>query len=110
MDPNFALHALGLILNRNLHGARATLSMRILRQMASYREVATEDARKCPCRMLEAETKPLITDLLSLVPRPFEGRRKGQVHTVCACAKFTESFLAGYQQLPRGRAGTDNVY
>ena len=30
---------------------------------------------------------------LSLVPRPFEGRRKDLVHTVCACAKFTEIFL-----------------
>ena len=31
--------------------------------------------------------------MYSLVPRPFEGRRKGLVHTVCACAKFTEIFL-----------------
>ena len=30
----------------------------------------------------------------SLVPRPFEGRRKGLVHTECAWAKFTENFLA----------------
>ena len=29
----------------------------------------------------------------SLVPRPFEGRRKGLVHTVCACTKFMENFL-----------------
>ena len=28
-----------------------------------------------------------------LVPRPFEGRRKGLVHTVCVCTKFTEIFL-----------------
>ena len=66
-----ALHALELILNRswvglNLRGARTTLNMRILRQMASYWEVATEDARKRLRRMLEAETMPLITDLLRI--------------------------------------------
>ena len=42
----------------------------------------------------------------SLIPRPFEGRRKGLVHTVYACEKFTEKFLvqfARYQLLSCGR-------
>ena len=34
------------------------------RQMVSYRELATEDAQKCLRRLLEAEAKPLIVDLL----------------------------------------------
>ena len=29
----------------------------------------------------------------SLVPRPFEGRRKGLIHTVHACTKFMDIFL-----------------
>ncbi len=47
--------------------ACTTLSMRILRQMASYRAVATKDARKSLLRLLEAETKPLMTDLLCII-------------------------------------------
>ena len=35
----------------------------------------------------------------SLVPRPFEGRRKGLVYTVCTCAKFTEIFLVHNSQI-----------
>ena len=50
----------------NLYAARTTLSMRILRQMASYREVATKDDRKSLRRLLEAEIKPLITDLFRI--------------------------------------------
>ena len=37
--------------------------------------------------------KVSISTDISLIPRPFEGRRKGLVHTVCACTKFTEHFL-----------------
>ena len=40
----------------------ATLSMCILRQMAYYQEVATEAAQK----LLAAETKPLIANLLCI--------------------------------------------
>ena len=51
----------------NFFAARTTLSMRILIQMASYREVATEYTRKVFLdSVLEAETKPLITDLLCI--------------------------------------------
>ena len=35
-------------------------------KMASYREVATKDVRKRLRRLLEAETKPLIMDLLRI--------------------------------------------
>ena len=35
-------------------------------KMASYQEVATKDVRKRLCRLLKAETKPLIVDLLRI--------------------------------------------
>ena len=34
---------------------------------------------------------PLACPSTSLVPRPFEGRRKGLVHTVCACVNFRKT-------------------
>ena len=50
-------------------GAKCTwcMPLRVCAQpMVSYREVATEDAQKSLCRLLEAEAKPLSTDLLCI--------------------------------------------
>ena len=52
-------------------------------QGASYREVATEDARKSLRILLEAETKPLITDLLRIKWDAYQNEtRPGSIETV----------------------------
>ena len=63
----------GLILYGTYHSEHV-----LLRQMASYQEVATEDVRKSICRLLEAETKLLITDLLRTKWGAYQDERSRQ--------------------------------
>ena len=69
-----------------------TLSERTENDMILW-SMAVEEERE---RLLEHVSVCYVC--ISLVPRPFEGKRKGLVHTVCACTKFTEKLWFNFHE------------
>ena len=52
---------------------------------------------------------PICMSTDSLVPRLFEGRRKGLVHTECACARGSRTGLKGRLLTEHSRANTGSL-